>query len=85
MRPLSFDRLTGAPSVAGSAMSGSFAPARWRAAPSSCGTGIFVRQELRVMRAGRFGHVLLLLMPACGLYARKALRPGSRPHGYCNS
>src|ERR1700688_3619630 len=38
-RPRPRDRLTDEPSVAGSARSGHDAPTRWRAAPSSTGTG----------------------------------------------
>src|SRR5262249_6305614 len=40
VRPLSFERLIAMPSVVCSAMSGSFAPVRWRAPPSSGGAGI---------------------------------------------
>src|SRR5262249_30813720 len=40
VRPLSFERLIAMSSVVCSAMSGSFAPVRWRAPPSSRGAGI---------------------------------------------
>src|SRR5579871_3628164 len=46
MRPLSDDSVTLAPSVAGSATAGTAAPARWRAAPSSTGAGIFDQSTL---------------------------------------